>query len=171
MKKGVLILSLWIIGFHNQVFPKVGANKLPSSGKIGGVCSLTGQWFQSPAVLVLSPGFQGCCRTEFCKIQWTHRSSLSSSPSVSMRFVWIFSICFRSVSQGFIAVKRHHDYCNCYKGQHLIEAGLKVQRFSPLSSQQEPWQHAGRHGAGEELRVLHLDLQASGRDSEPLGLV
>lgn len=45
MKKGVLILSLWIIGFHNQVFPKVGANKLPSSGKIGGVCSLTGQWF------------------------------------------------------------------------------------------------------------------------------
>jgi hypothetical protein len=36
-----------------------------------------------------------------------------------------------------------------YKGQHLIEAGLQVQRFSPLSSRQEgAWQHPGRHGVG-----------------------
>jgi hypothetical protein len=26
---------------------------------------------------------------------------------------------------------------------------LTVQRFSPLSSWQEAWQYAGRHGAGE----------------------
>ena len=30
----------------------------------------------------------------------------------------------------------------------------------------EAWQHAGRHGAGEELRVLLLDLQAAGRKSD-----
>jgi hypothetical protein len=36
---------------------------------------------------------------------------------------------------GFIAVKRQHDQGNSYKGQHLIEAGLQFQRFSPLSSQ------------------------------------
>jgi len=38
---------------------------------------------------------------------------------------------------------------NSYKGQYLIGAGLQVQRFSPLSSWQEAWQHPGRHGAGE----------------------
>ena len=31
-----------------------------------------------------------------------------------------------------------------YKGQHLIEAGLQFQRFSPLSLRQHP----GRDGAG-----------------------
>jgi hypothetical protein len=44
-----------------------------------------------------------------------------------------------------IAVKRHHDQENCYKGQHLIGAGLLVLRFSPLSSWQEAWQHLGKH--------------------------
>jgi hypothetical protein len=53
---------------------------------------------------------------------------------------------------GFIAVKRHHDQGSSYKGKHLIEAGLQFWRFSPLSSWQEAWRHAGRHGASEELR-------------------
>ena len=35
----------------------------------------------------------------------------------------------------------HHNQSNSYKGQHLIRAGLQVQRFSP-------WQHTGTHGAG-----------------------
>jgi hypothetical protein len=35
-----------------------------------------------------------------------------------------------------IAVNRHYVQGNSYKGQHLIEAGLQVQRFSPLSSRQ-----------------------------------
>ena len=49
-----------------------------------------------------------------------------------------------------IAEKRHQDQDNSYKAQqHLIRAGLQVQRFSPLSSWQEAWQCAGRHGAGE----------------------
>jgi hypothetical protein len=43
-----------------------------------------------------------------------------------------------------IAVKRHHDQGNSYKGQRLIGAGLQVQRFSPLPSRREH----GRHGAG-----------------------
>ena len=34
----------------------------------------------------------------------------------------------------FIAVKRHHDHSNSYKGKHLIGAGLQVRRFGPLSS-------------------------------------
>jgi hypothetical protein len=42
-------------------------------------------------------------------------------------------------------------------------AGFKFKRFSPLSSWWEAWQHTGRHGAGEELRVLHLDPQAARR--------
>jgi hypothetical protein len=50
------------------------------------------------------------------------------------------------VSQGFFAVKGQHDQGNYYKGKHLIGAGL--QRFSPLSSWREAWQHAGRLGAG-----------------------
>jgi hypothetical protein len=38
------------------------------------------------------------------------------------------------LSLGFTVVKRHHDQGNTYKGQHLVGAGLQIQRFSPLSS-------------------------------------
>ena len=48
-----------------------------------------------------------------------------------------------------VALKRHHDQGNFYKGQYLIGAGLQFQRFSPLSSWQEAWQCAGRHGTLE----------------------
>ncbi len=66
------------------------------------------------------------------------------------------------ISEGFIAVDRHHDQCKVYKGKHLIWAGLQVQRFNPLSSR---WEH-GSTQAGmvqEELRVLHLHLKAASR--------
>jgi hypothetical protein len=46
--------------------------------------------------------------------------------------------------------------------QHLIGAGLQVQRFTPLSSRQEHGSiQAGM--AQEELRVLHLHLKAASR--------
>jgi hypothetical protein len=45
-----------------------------------------------------------------------------------------------------IAVKTHYDQGNSYKGQRLIETGLLVLRFNPLSSWWEAWQHPGRHG-------------------------
>jgi hypothetical protein len=35
---------------------------------------------------------------------------------------------------GFIAVKRHHDQGNSYKGKYLIGAGLQFQMYSPFSS-------------------------------------
>jgi hypothetical protein len=49
-----------------------------------------------------------------------------------------------------------------YKGQHLIEAGLQVQRFSPVSSRQDH----GSLQAGlvqKELRIQHLHLKAASR--------
>ena len=46
-----------------------------------------------------------------------------------------------------IAVKRQHEQGDSCKEQHLIGAGLLVQRFIPLSSWREAWQHPGRHGA------------------------
>ena len=48
-----------------------------------------------------------------------------------------------------IAVKRYHYQDNSYKGKHLIGAGLQFQRYRPLSSWQEAWQQAGKHGAEE----------------------
>lgn len=33
-----------------------------------------------------------------------------------------------------IAMTRHHDHENSYKGKYFIGAGLQVQRLSPLSS-------------------------------------
>jgi hypothetical protein len=59
-----------------------------------------------------------------------------------------------------VAVKRHHDQGNSYKRQHLIRAGLQVQRFSPLSSRQEHGSIQAGMGL-EELRVLHLVLKAN----------
>jgi hypothetical protein len=67
-----------------------------------------------------------------------------------------------------IAVKRDHDQSNSYKGQHLIGAGLQVQRFSPLSSRQE-------HGSIqadvrlEELKILHLNPRWTREDWLPQG--
>jgi hypothetical protein len=57
-------------------------------------------------------------------------------------------------------VNRHDDRGKSYQKQHLIGAGLQVQRFSPLSSR---WEH-GSIQAGivqEELRVLCLHPMAS----------
>jgi len=52
-------------------------------------------------------------------------------------------------------VNRHDDQQEFYKGQHLIGAGLQVQRFSPLSSR---WEHGSIQAdmVQEELGVLHL---------------
>jgi hypothetical protein len=61
-------------------------------------------------------------------------------------------------------VNRHHDQRKSYKKQHLIGAGLQVQRFSPLSSSR--WEHGSIQAgmAQEELRILCLHPKAaSGR--------
>jgi hypothetical protein len=56
----------------------------------------------------------------------------------------------------------HHDQGNSYEEQHLIGAGLQVQRFSPLSSR---WEHGSIQAdmGPEELRVLYLHLKAVSR--------
>jgi hypothetical protein len=61
-----------------------------------------------------------------------------------------------------IAVKRHRDQGNSYKGKHLTGAVLQVQRFSKLSSRRE---HDSIQAdmVLEELRVLHLDPKAGRR--------
>ena len=64
--------------------------------------------------------------------------------------------CDGGLSKGFSAVDRHHDQDNSYKGQHLIGAGLKVQRFSPLSRQEHGSIQAGM--VLEKLRVRDLLL-------------
>jgi hypothetical protein len=45
-------------------------------------------------------------------------------------------VCVCVLVRVSIAVKRHHDQANPYKGQDLIGAGLQVLRFRPLSSWQ-----------------------------------
>jgi hypothetical protein len=56
------------------------------------------------------------------------------------------------------SIHRNNYFLN--KGQHLIGAGLQVQRFSPLSLRQEHGSiQAGMVQA--ELRVLCLDLKVA----------
>jgi hypothetical protein len=59
-------------------------------------------------------------------------------------------------------VNRYHDLGKSLKKkkQHLIGAGLQVQRFSPLSSR---WEHASIKAvmAQAELRVLHRHPKAA----------
>ena len=70
----------------------------------------------------------------------------------------------------FIAVKTHHDHGNSYKGKHFTGAGLQFRGLV--------YYHYGRKHGGmqadmvleEELRALHLDQQAAGRDFESPGL-
>ena len=67
----------------------------------------------------------------------------------------------QGLTQGFTAVNRHQDQGKSYKKQHLIGAGLQVQRFSPLPSR---WEHGSIQAgmAQEELRVLCLHPKAAG---------
>jgi hypothetical protein len=67
-----------------------------------------------------------------------------------------------------IAMKRHHDHGNSYKGNHLIGAGLQFRASVH-------YHHVGKHGSTQaymvlkrQLKVLYLDLQAAGRDREIL---
>jgi hypothetical protein len=64
------------------------------------------------------------------------------------------------LSKGFTAVNRHTYQGKSYKEQHLIGAGLQVQRFSPLSSR---WEHGSIQAdiIQEELTVLYLHLKAA----------
>jgi hypothetical protein len=72
---------------------------------------------------------------------------------------------------GCIALERHHDQSNSYKGKHLTRAGLQLQRFSPLPSWQELQGSVQADMVLKELRVLHLDLQAAmGRLSSTLDI-
>lgn len=61
-----------------------------------------------------------------------------------------------------IAVKNTMTWATL--GKHLNGAA-SVQRFSPWSSWQEAWRHAGRHGAGGGAESFNLDPQAAGRES------
>jgi len=67
------------------------------------------------------------------------------------------------VFPGCTAVNRYYyDQPKSYKGQSLVEADLQVQRFIPLISRREH----DRIQAGmvqEELRILHLHLDAASR--------
>lgn len=47
---------------------------------------------------------------------------------------------------GFYCCEETHDHSTSYKGKHLIEAGLQLLGFTPLSSWWEVWQHAGKLG-------------------------
>jgi hypothetical protein len=67
-------------------------------------------------------------------------------------------------------VKRHHNLSNSYKGKHFIGAGLQ---FRVLVC----YHHGGKHGGAQadtmlekELRIVHLDPQEAGRETQPLGL-
>ena len=66
---------------------------------------------------------------------------------------FICTIEFSVLVRVSIAVKRHHDQGNSYKGKHLIAASLQVQRFSPLSSWKKVWQHTSRLGDGKGAKA------------------
>lgn len=69
-----------------------------------------------------------------------------------------------------ITVKRHRHHSNFYKGKHLIKGGLQ---FRGLVN----YCHGKKSGGTQadvvlerETRVLHLDPEEAGRESEALGL-
>jgi hypothetical protein len=78
--------------------------------------------------------------------------------------MWLLGFELRTFERAVSAL--NHSAISLAQGssyrQHLIEVGLQVQKFSPLSSR---WEH-GSDQAGmvqEELRVLHLHLKATSR--------
>jgi hypothetical protein len=60
-------------------------------------------------------------------------------------------------------VKKHHNQDNFYKRKHVIGAGLWMQRFNPLSSWWEAWQHPDKHGTGERAESSTSGSEGSRR--------
>jgi hypothetical protein len=57
-------------------------------------------------------------------------------------------------------VNRHHDQGNPYKKQHVVGAGLQIQRLSPISSRRE--HDSIQVGKVQvDLRVLHHHPKAA----------
>ena len=52
-----------------------------------------------------------------------------------------------------IAVKRHHDHGNFYKGKHLIRVACTFRDLVHYHHGMIRW-HVGRHGAGEGVESL-----------------
>ena len=87
------------------------------------------------------------CLPFFAFFYNTHSSREQfSKPARNGLTSWVLLVVLVRVS---IAMKRHHDQGNSYKGQHLIGAGFQFQRFYTLLSWQKAWHHLGRHDAGE----------------------
>jgi hypothetical protein len=61
-------------------------------------------------------------------------------------------------------VNRHHDHGISPKGKHLIGAGLQLRGLVSISITVGSI-YAGRHGPGEELRLVQMDPQAARRES------
>lgn len=87
------------------------------------------------------------------------RQAWTGRPHVLSQCTWVSCL-----SQGFMAVKRHHDPCNSYKEKHLTGAGLQFQRLSHLSSCWEAWQPAGRRGAGKEAESSTFRSEGAGSE-------
>ena len=61
-----------------------------------------------------------------------------------------------------VAVKRHHDHDNCYKGKHSIGVAWLQFRGSAHHHHGGAWQQSGRHGAGEVAESPTSCRQQSG---------
>lgn len=63
--------------------------------------------------------------------------------------------------------KRNYDHSNSYKGKYLTGACLQLQRLSPLSVWQK---YSGRQADVAQPRVIHVGLQATGKERCWVGL-
>lgn len=72
-------------------------------------------------------------------------------PRYSFPFMYCLSWCC-------VAVKRHHDHGNSYKGKHLIGACIQFQKFSLLSS----WQGTWKDDVHDHFRQRYLYLLPHG---------
>ena len=99
------------------------------------------------------------------------RLALHAYPAQHVRGFWgseLRSFCFcskcylpgsRVLVRVSIAVKRHHDHSNSYKGKHLTGAGLQ---FRDLVNYHHGRKHSGVQAdvvLEREQRVLHLDYK------------
>jgi hypothetical protein len=68
-------------------------------------------------------------------IKINHWSSIFGKFTGLVFLIWFLHACVpMCLKLNFIAVMRHCDQGNSYKGKHLIVVGLQFHKFSPLSS-------------------------------------
>ena len=122
-----------------------------------------------PSLCPISIAHSNILSSSYFILIWTHVETHVCFPAPWPPLIFPQSYNFLCLAHGdclilgFIAVNRHHDQGNSYKGHHLLMVTLQVQVQSIIIRERKMAVSRQAAMTLEEMRVLHLVLNANRR--------